>query len=126
MTPHLPELAKLPADAVLDGELVVALGDDGWPDFPRLCQRMLQGARTVPVVFVAVDLLELNGRKVTDMPLDERRSLLDSLRLPRVVLADVRSSMTRMRSGRYASSTASRALLRSGCGRRTDRASGAG
>src|SRR5581483_2862753 len=80
MTPHLPELAKLPAGAVLDGELV-ALGDDGWPDFPRLRRRMLQGDRSVSVVFVAFDLLELDGRKLTHLPLYERRSLLDGLRL---------------------------------------------
>jgi len=80
MTPHLPELAELPADAVLDGELV-ALGEDGWPDFPRLCQRMLQGDRRIPVVFIAFDLLELDGRKLTHLPLGERRSLLDGLRL---------------------------------------------
>lgn len=30
MTSRLPELAVLPVDAVLDGELV-AIGDDGWP-----------------------------------------------------------------------------------------------
>jgi hypothetical protein len=30
MTARVPELAALPVDAVLDGELV-ALGEDGWP-----------------------------------------------------------------------------------------------
>jgi len=68
MTPHLPELERLPAHAVLDGELV-ALGEDGWPSFPRLCQRMLQGDHSVPVVFVAFGLLELDGQRVTHMPL---------------------------------------------------------
>jgi len=42
MTQLLPELAALPVDAVLDGELV-ALGDDGWPHFPLVCQRLLNG-----------------------------------------------------------------------------------
>src|SRR5690349_7612217 len=36
MTARIPELAALPVDAVLDGELV-ALRDDGWPDFPLVC-----------------------------------------------------------------------------------------
>jgi bifunctional non-homologous end joining protein LigD len=41
MTPRVPELAALPVgNAVLDGELV-ALGEDGWPDFPRVCPRLL-------------------------------------------------------------------------------------
>jgi len=80
MTSHLAELAALPVDAVLDGELV-APGDDGWPDFPRLCRRMLQGDRQIQTVFVAFDLLELDGQRVTHLPLSERRSLLDSLEL---------------------------------------------
>src|SRR5581483_4811480 len=51
-------------------------GEDGWPDFPRLCRRMLQGGRSVSVLFVAFDLLEFDGRRVTHLPLSERRSLL--------------------------------------------------
>jgi hypothetical protein len=39
MTPLLRELEALPVDAVLDGELV-ALGDDGWPYFPDVCDRL--------------------------------------------------------------------------------------
>jgi bifunctional non-homologous end joining protein LigD len=36
MSPHLDFLAELPVRAVLDGELV-AFGDDGKPDFERVC-----------------------------------------------------------------------------------------
>jgi ATP-dependent DNA ligase len=42
MTPLVPELATLPIDAVLDGELV-ALGEDGWPYFPLVRERLLNG-----------------------------------------------------------------------------------
>jgi bifunctional non-homologous end joining protein LigD len=43
MTPMLPELgAALPANVQLDGELV-ALDQDGRPDFHRLSSRMLHG-----------------------------------------------------------------------------------
>jgi len=80
MTRHLTELACLEVDAVLDGELV-ALGEDGWPSFPLLCRRMLQGDRSVRGVFVAFDLLELDGQRVTLLPLSERGSLLDGLGL---------------------------------------------
>jgi hypothetical protein len=40
MTDLVPELSALPVAATFDGELV-AFGDDGSPDFPFLCERML-------------------------------------------------------------------------------------
>jgi len=40
MTEHVGFLEQLPVRAVLDGELV-AFGDDGKPDFERVCERML-------------------------------------------------------------------------------------
>ena len=46
MTELLPELADLPPRLVLDGELI-AFGEDGKPDFPGLCRRMLHGRRRV-------------------------------------------------------------------------------
>ena len=49
MAPLLPELAAaLPADVQLDGE-IVALDEDGRPDFHRLSARMLHGTREIPV-----------------------------------------------------------------------------
>jgi len=41
MTKHVLFLADLPVRAVLDGELV-ALDADGKPDFPQLCECVLQ------------------------------------------------------------------------------------
>jgi len=67
----------LPAEAALDGELV-ALGDNGWPHFPLVCARMLNGETRIYVVF---DLLELEGRRTTGLPCVERRRLLESLQL---------------------------------------------
>jgi ATP-dependent DNA ligase len=49
MTALLPELATLPVEAVLDGELV-APGEDGWPDFPLVCDRFLKGKATIPLL----------------------------------------------------------------------------
>jgi hypothetical protein len=40
MADVVPELSALPIAATLDGELV-AFGEDGQPDFPLLCERML-------------------------------------------------------------------------------------
>ena len=58
--PLLPELEALPVNGVVDGELV-ALGEDGWPDFPLLCERMLNGRSAMAVVYVVFDLLEFEG-----------------------------------------------------------------
>jgi bifunctional non-homologous end joining protein LigD len=40
MTPHVGFLAQLPVRAILDGELV-ALDADGKPDFPLICECLL-------------------------------------------------------------------------------------
>jgi bifunctional non-homologous end joining protein LigD len=72
MTDLLPELAALPVEAVLDGELV-ALGDDGWPDFPLLCERLLNGSSDIAIVYVIFDVLELDGSPTTNLPFRERR-----------------------------------------------------
>src|SRR5215218_5073031 len=88
MTPLLPELAAaLPPDAQLDGELV-ALDDDGRPDFHRLSARMLHGRRGVAVTLFVFDVLAVEGLPVTSQPYRERRALLEALDVegPRVRL----------------------------------------
>lgn len=88
-----PELAGLAAaadaqQAVLDGE-IVAFGDGAWPDFEALQQRMNIStaaqastlAASVPVSFLAFDLLWLDGRPLLDEPYVRRRELLDGLGL---------------------------------------------
>jgi bifunctional non-homologous end joining protein LigD len=90
-TASYPELAGLAnalgvGSAVLDGE-VVAFDDSGRPDFGRLQQRMhvadprmaAQRAGSVPAVLLLFDLLALDGNDVTELPLVERRRLLDQL-----------------------------------------------
>jgi bifunctional non-homologous end joining protein LigD len=57
MTPLLPELAAaLPADVQLDGE-IVALDQDGRPDFHRLSARMLYGRAGIAVTLFVFDVL---------------------------------------------------------------------
>jgi bifunctional non-homologous end joining protein LigD len=51
MTPHVDFLAGLPVAAVLDGELV-ALDADGKPDFPLLCESVLQRHSSIPLTFM--------------------------------------------------------------------------
>jgi bifunctional non-homologous end joining protein LigD len=97
VTVTFPELASLPdavaTDCVLDGE-VVAFSDAGVPSFGLLQQRMhvtdagdaARRARTVPVAYMAFDVLSVDGRSTLSLPYAERRSLLDDLVSPTAVL----------------------------------------
>ncbi|HVE99237.1 MAG TPA: non-homologous end-joining DNA ligase [Mycobacteriales bacterium] len=92
ITASYPELADMAESlgarqAVLDGELVV-FDPVGRTDFGLLQQRMkLTGAavrrmaQTVPVVYLAFDVLHLDGHSTLDLPYTERRALLESLGL---------------------------------------------
>jgi bifunctional non-homologous end joining protein LigD len=59
----------------------VALGEDGWPDFPLICDRMLNGRSAIPVVYVIFDVLELDRRATTNLPYRDRRALLEEFAL---------------------------------------------
>lgn len=88
ITHRFPELvaplAALPTDAIIDGEILPARGDQILP-FADLQKRL--GRKTVsdellaqtPVVFVAYDLLYAAGRVRTDDALSERRRALAEL-----------------------------------------------
>ena len=89
ITSHYPELAGLaealaPRSAVLDGE-VVTFDEKGQTSFQRLQRRMHVAQPTprllaeTPVVFVAFDVLWLDGELLVDRPQSERRRLLDGL-----------------------------------------------
>nr|MBA3782064.1 DNA ligase [Nocardioides sp.] len=91
VTPAWPELSTSPLgdrDLLLDGE-VIALNDRGLPDFRVLQHRMhLRNAKevarlvtTVPATFMAFDLLRLDGRDLSRLPLEQRRDLLAGLDL---------------------------------------------
>lgn len=75
-------------DAVVDGEIVAF--EDGRPSFQKLQQRMHVRDETrterlaarIPVVFMAFDLLYLDGRDLTGEPLTERRRLLEEAVVP--------------------------------------------
>jgi bifunctional non-homologous end joining protein LigD len=93
ITDQYPELKGLGdalkgRSAILDGE-IVAPDRDGRPSFERLqgrsgvTQRGIAAklAREIPVVYVAFDILYLDGHDVTSLPYEERRGLLGSLGL---------------------------------------------
>jgi bifunctional non-homologous end joining protein LigD len=90
VTVRYPELGRLPdalagRDAVLDGE-VVALDEQGRPDFGALQNRMHRTGPEVPrmaaerpVTYLVFDLLALDGEDLLDRPYAERRQRLDAL-----------------------------------------------
>jgi bifunctional non-homologous end joining protein LigD len=75
-------------EIVLDGE-IVALNDEGKPDFGRLQHRMHLGSesavrrvmKSTPVVYMIFDVLYLDGRSTMLLPYSERRSRLTDLAL---------------------------------------------
>jgi ATP-dependent DNA ligase len=85
ITHRFPELIEplraLPAEVIIDGELVPANGEVILP-FSELQKRLgrknvgSQLLKAVPVVLVAYDLLYANGKVLLDQPLSERRHLL--------------------------------------------------
>jgi bifunctional non-homologous end joining protein LigD len=80
MTPHVAFLNDLPVSAVLDGELV-ALDADGRPDFPLICECLLQRQFHVPLTYMMFDVLSVDGESVASQSYSERRAILESLEL---------------------------------------------
>jgi DNA ligase-1 len=80
----IPPLQQLASDAIIDGEIVPALGEQILP-FSELQKRLGRkniGAdllQAVPVMLVAYDLLYADGRVLTDQPLDDRRGVMETL-----------------------------------------------
>ncbi|MCV3210014.1 DNA ligase D [Mesorhizobium sp. YC-39] len=70
------EAASLP-DVMIDGE-IVALGENGAPDFAAL-QAALSERRTKDLIFFAFDLLFANGVDLRELPLSERKERLGEM-----------------------------------------------
>jgi bifunctional non-homologous end joining protein LigD len=70
--------AHVPAEtALLDGEVVVLL-PDGTTSFQAL-QNVLSGASRGALAYIVFDLLHLDGRDLSGLPLEERRAALRAL-----------------------------------------------
>jgi len=76
--PILPGLKKLPAETVVDGE-IVAFDEDGRPSF-NLLQNY--GSAATPLAYFVFDVLVLAGRDITREPLSVRQALLQEKVLP--------------------------------------------
>jgi len=87
--PELTEMNELLAgdNALVDGEIVV-LERDGRPSFERLQQRFTVGKPTQqllkqhPVLFIAFDVLWLDGVSLIERPLEERLEALHRVLVP--------------------------------------------
>ena len=93
ITATYPELQRIherlvALEAVVDGEIVAL--QDGRPSFERLQSRMnLQNEHEIkrvmkacPVVYIAFDLLYVDGRSVTSQPVEKRKELLAEIVVP--------------------------------------------
>lgn len=89
LTRYLPELiqvleAAVPAGCVIDGEAVIWA--NGRLNFTALQQRLSAGPKTLPGLvrqtpanYVAFDVLAVAGHDARDLPLHQRRALLEEL-----------------------------------------------
>ena len=64
-------------DAILDGE-IVALDEKGRSSFQLLQAHDMRHERP-PIFFYAFDLLQLNGKDMKKLPLEERKATLQRL-----------------------------------------------
>jgi DNA ligase D-like protein (predicted ligase)/DNA ligase D-like protein (predicted 3'-phosphoesterase) len=81
--PELKELRDLTKNSVLDGEIVAM--KEGKADFQALAERSKTSsiqeieylARKSPATYIVFDILEKDGKSLLDLPLTERKSLLE-------------------------------------------------
>lgn len=89
MLPKVPELSSIHNQiknrCILDGELVIIR--NGKPDFSEIQRRSLMSdkfrhhlySKKLPASFIAFDILYLGNDIVTDLPLSDRKKLLDDI-----------------------------------------------
>ncbi len=93
LTRYFPDLvevlkAQLPGPCVIDGEIVVRMGEPGgerlaWESLSQRIHpaesRVRKLAEETPASFIAFDLLEVGGESLLDTPFKERRAKLEKL-----------------------------------------------
>lgn len=75
--PVVYALQQWKANAVLDGE-VVAVNEKGLPDFQKL-QNVRQAGEPAKLVYYIFDLLWYNGKDLMELPLMQRKTILQSI-----------------------------------------------
>ena len=80
--PELEQLERLSSNVVVDGEIVVMR--EGKPDFQSLLERgqavsegeIKRQAKRAPAIYIVFDVLEKDGKPLTNLPLMERKKIL--------------------------------------------------
>jgi bifunctional non-homologous end joining protein LigD len=80
MTELVPELASFPTFGIFDGQLV-SFDSTGAPDFPLICERLLNRRPHIHLTYVIFDVLSLHGESLMRAPYSERRAQLEALDL---------------------------------------------
>lgn len=105
---RFPEIAEAVKDlpvreCVIDGE-VVALDEEGRSSF-QLLQALEMEGRKAPLRFYVFDLLQLNGKSLLELPIEQRKQLLaqvgedvgDPIRYSGEIAGDVKSLLAEVR-----------------------------
>jgi bifunctional non-homologous end joining protein LigD len=82
-TDHFPEIVAAARtlkvrDALIDGEVAMLMAD-GRSSFEALQQALAGSTSRAPLVYLAFDLLRVDGKTVTRLPLEERKTLLKKI-----------------------------------------------
>jgi DNA ligase 1 len=80
ITAKFPELHNLDITpgSVLDGELIVS-DNNGKPNFEAVMSRFMSSKDKSPITFVAFDVIQHKGERITNVPLLERKKLLANI-----------------------------------------------
>jgi hypothetical protein len=83
------------------------------PNFPDVCARVLNRDASIPITFVAFDVLRMDGKNMMDASFEERRAALVRLPLRRQRPSSRRRSLTARPSSTPCASSGSKAWSRS-------------
>lgn len=80
VTTKFPQLLNIniPGGTILDGEIIVP-GYDGKPNFELMMERFMSKKSDYFIQYCVFDIIYYKGKKVTDLPLLERKKLLESI-----------------------------------------------
>jgi DNA ligase-1 len=80
ITSKFPELVKLPLPngTVLDGEIIVS-DSQGRPDFEAVMERFMSNKSGHQISYCVFDIIYFNGEKITNLPLIERKAILEEV-----------------------------------------------
>ncbi|MGM0874494.1 MAG: ATP-dependent DNA ligase [Bacillota bacterium] len=81
VTSIYPELTNidLPNGCIIDGEIVVSDEENGKPDFEATMERFMSKKSNHQIQYCVFDIIYLNGKKVSSLPLLQRKALLEDI-----------------------------------------------